>query len=82
MHGIGQGQTCRGVQLDGLQNAAVQVNAKARAEKVAGIVTPLRDRGATLREIAAQLDAAGVPTARGGRWQASQVKRVLDRLRA
>ena len=78
----------RGVQLGGLRdatrarNAAVQANAKARAEKVAGIVTPLRDRGATLREIAAQLDAAGVPTARGGSWQASQVKRVLDRLSA
>jgi DNA invertase Pin-like site-specific DNA recombinase len=78
----------RGKQLGGLRdktmqrNAAIQANAEARAQKVAGIVMPLRDAGTPLREIAEHLNRAGVQTARGGRWQASQVKRVLDRLNA
>lgn len=78
----------RGVQLGGLRdstmqrNAALKANAAARADKVAGIVLPLRDAGKPLREIADHLNRAGVQTARGGRWQASQVKRVLDRLSA
>ncbi len=76
----------RGTRLGGLRdktmarNAAVQANAKARAEKVAGIVMPLRHAGKQLREIADHLNSAEVQTARGGRWQASQVKRVLERL--
>lgn len=62
------------------RNEAVQSNARARAERVAGIVVPLRDGGRSLREIAEELNRAGVETARGGRWQASQVQRVLERL--
>ena len=50
------------------------------AQRIAGVVEPMRARGSTLREIAEGLDKAGVPTARGGRWTAMQVKRVLDRL--
>ena len=76
----------RGVKLGGLRdktgkrNAAVQANAKERAERVAGIILPLRSQGATLREIAATLNMSGVVTARGGNWQASQVQRTLQRL--
>lgn len=76
----------KGVKLGGLRdktaqrNKAVQANAKARAEKVAGIIVPMRDQGKTLREIAGALNTSGVETARGGKWQASQVKRVLERL--
>lgn len=62
------------------RNRAIQINAKARADKVAGVVKPLRAQGASLRAIADALNNSGVPTARGGSWQASQVKRVLDRL--
>lgn len=78
----------RGQKLGGLRdktmqrNSAVQANALARAERVAGIVVPLKEAGKPLREIAEHLNKAGVETARGGRWQASQVKRVLDRLKA
>jgi DNA invertase Pin-like site-specific DNA recombinase len=78
----------RGTKLGGLRdktmkrNAAVQANAAARAEKVSGIILPMRKAGKPLREIAENLNRAGVETARGGRWQASQVKRVLDRLNA
>ena len=76
----------RGTKLGGLRdktmkrNEAVKANAAARAEKVAGIIEPLREAGKPLREIAEHLNKAGVATARGGDWQASQVKRVLDRL--
>lgn len=76
----------RGQKLGGMRdatmrrNAAVKANAEARARKVAGIVLPLREAGKSLRETAGELNRAGVATARGGRWQPSQVKRVLDRL--
>lgn len=62
------------------RNKAIQANAKARADKVAGVVQPLRAQGASLRTIAEALNSSGVPTARGGKWQASQVKRVLERI--
>lgn len=64
----------------GRRNAVVKANAQRRADSVAGLILPLREAGRTLREIAAELDRAGVKTARGGTWQASQVKRVLERL--
>lgn len=76
----------RGQKLGGLRpktkarNEAIQANAKARAEKVAGVIRPMREQGATLRAIAEALNTSGVPTARGGKWQPSQVKRVLERL--
>lgn len=78
----------RGVKLGGLRdeterrNVVVKAQAKARAERVAGLVLPMRDGGATLRQIAAALNKAGVPTARGGKWQPPQVMRVLARLEA
>lgn len=78
----------RGVTLGGLRdatgkrNAVVQEQAKVRAERVAGVVVPLRSQGATLRQIAEALNTAGVPTARGGKWQAAQVQRTLERLAA
>ena len=76
----------RGTVLGGLRdktmrrNAAIQANATARAERIAGIIQPLRQAGKPLREIADHLNRAGVQTARGGQWQASQVMRVLNRL--
>lgn len=78
----------KGVKLGGLRdktmkrNEVVKANARARAEKVAQTVQPLRAQGASLRQIADALNVSGVPTARGGQWQASQVKRVLERLDA
>lgn len=76
----------KGKKLGGLRlktearNRAIQANAKARAERVAKTVQPLRAQGASLRDIADALNTSGVPTARGGKWQASQIKRVLERL--
>lgn len=76
----------RGQKLGGLRdktmkrNEVVRANAVARAQKVAGIVVPLRGAGKTFRQIAGELNRAGVGTARGGSWQPSQVMRVLERL--
>ncbi len=62
------------------RNAVMQERAQERAEKVAGIIQPLKEARKSLREIAAELNRAGVRTARGGEWQASQVKRTTERL--
>jgi DNA invertase Pin-like site-specific DNA recombinase len=76
----------RGQKLGGLRdktmkrNEVVKANANRRAENIAGIILPLRDAGRTLREIASELDKAGVTTARGGSWSATQVQRALARL--
>ena len=76
----------RGTKLGGLRdktderNKAVQQQAQRNAQRVARIINPLREQGASLRKIAEALNTSGVPTARGGKWQASQVKRALERL--
>lgn len=78
----------RGKKLGGLRdktmkrNVALKAQADERARKLEGIVGPMRERGASLREIAAGLNGAGIKTVRGGEWQAQQVKRLLDRLAA
>ena len=78
----------RGTKLGGLRdqtgqrNRVLQERATERAERVADIILPLRERGATYQEIADALNSAGVMTARGGGWHASQVQRSLKRLEA
>jgi hypothetical protein len=48
---------------------------------LAPIIKELQAAGKTcLRAIAAGLNDAGVPTARGGRWSSPQVMRMLERL--
>lgn len=47
----------------------------------AAMVQELRSQGLSLRQVAAELNLRGVPTAQGGRqWHASTVRSVLDRL--
>ncbi|GGB72160.1 resolvase [Glycocaulis alkaliphilus] len=78
----------RGVKLGGDRGNIAQINAAKRAkadafaETVEGIVKPLKERGATLREIAEALNAAGVQTRGGGRWHPNTVSRVVARLEA
>jgi DNA invertase Pin-like site-specific DNA recombinase len=78
----------RGRKLGGLRdktmkrNVVLQRQATERAKSLESIVVPLRDNGATLREIATGLNSAGVKTPRGGEWHAQQVKRLLERLSA
>lgn len=78
----------RGVKLGGLRdktaarNAARMARADARANKVAPIVKPMRESGATLAQIAEALDIAKVETAQGGKWSATHVSLILKRLEA
>jgi DNA invertase Pin-like site-specific DNA recombinase len=61
--------------------AALQARAQAQAADLAPIIRELQAAGATsLRAIAAGLNAAGIPTARGGAWSSVSVMRVLERL--
>ena len=61
--------------------AAVQENAAAFAEELAPVVEDIRRRGhVTLRAIASELNARGIRTRRGGRWQVSNVKNLLGRV--
>jgi DNA invertase Pin-like site-specific DNA recombinase len=78
----------RGVQLGGYRGTtitkAMRKAATAAIEKRAGctgcLIKEVQASGATsLRAIAEGLNQRQIPTAKGGRWSATQVMRVLDR---
>jgi hypothetical protein len=78
----------RGVKLGGpklaeareVAIASVQAGAERHAAHVLPIIREIQRAGATtLRDIADALNARGVATARGGRWQAQTVRNVLAR---
>jgi DNA invertase Pin-like site-specific DNA recombinase len=61
--------------------AAIVRNADRHAHDLAPVVADIRAGGATsLRAIAAELNARGMLTRRGGRWHVSTVTNLLDRL--
>ena len=76
----------RGTKLGGLRdktmrrNEVLKAQAQERAEKLGGIVVPLRNQGATLREIVDALTEAGIPTPRGAAWHPTAVSRLLARV--
>jgi hypothetical protein len=49
------------------------------AANVLPLIQPLRAAGKSLREIAKALNERGVPTARGGKWAATQIAEILKR---
>jgi DNA invertase Pin-like site-specific DNA recombinase len=61
------------------RNVAVKANADSYAQRMDGLIEPMRTAGKTLREIAETLHASGIVTSRGGKWSASQVMRTLER---
>ncbi|WP_094554425.1 recombinase family protein [Synechococcus sp. 1G10] len=62
-------------------NAERAAQAQQVAEKLAGIIRPMRERGDSMQTIAEALTGSGVPTTGGkGKWNAMGVKRVLARL--
>jgi DNA invertase Pin-like site-specific DNA recombinase len=64
-----------------LSAEALQKRTDARAADLAPIIAELQAAGKTsLRAIAAGLNEAGIPTARGGEWSSPQVMRILERL--
>lgn len=62
-------------------NAARRQQATEAAERLRGILVPMAASGASLRTMAAALEAAGVTTPGGAsRWKPTQVSRALQRL--
>ena len=71
------------VEASAAGRATKTAQALARAADVKPIIADIQASGAkSLREIAAELNARGIPTARGGEWSATQVARVMARLAA
>ena len=62
--------------------ATVTANADTFAQSLAPVLADIRAQGhTTLRAIATELDARGIQTRRGGRWQVSNVRNLVARLR-
>ena len=60
------------------KGAAVnKARALAHAENVLPVVEQIRAGGASLRQIAAELNARGIKTARGGKWYATTVRNLI-----
>lgn len=58
-------------------HAAVTAASVAFAQKVMPVIAGLQRGGMSLNQIAAQLNATGTMTARGGKWTATAVTRVI-----
>ena len=78
----------RGVRLGATKNTvaamvkARQEQAKRDAQKVAGVVLPLKAAGSSLRHICEVLNASGARTSRGGNFHPSLVSRMVKTLEA
>ena len=76
----------RGVKLGGsrpeaeTRHKAVRDEADARAKTIAPTITSMRESGSTWEQIAQQLNAMNVPTARGGKWYGKTVLNAANRL--
>ena len=76
----------RGVRLGATKSTvAAMVKAKQQqalkdAQKVAGVLVPLRQAGSSLRHICEVLNASGATTSRGGKFHPSLVSRMLQAL--
>ena len=63
-------------------HAASRAGADAHADAVMPAIREAQAAGAkTLREIAVALNGRGIATARGGKWEATTVRNVLQRAR-
>lgn len=73
--------------LDSLQeaqrkgSAATKASSDAFATATLPIIETYQRRGLTVRQIATELNRAGVRTLRGGQWHASTVVKLLQRVR-
>lgn len=82
-----QAAKARGVKLGGFRGAKVDPSlgtaarqrlARERAKSIVPIIEELRMEGVTsLAALSAKLNERGIPSPRGGRWQATTVLRVL-----
>lgn len=76
----------RGTTLGGLRDATGERNrvrqqsAKDAAERLRGLLMPMVEQGMSLRAMAEALNRSGQVTATGSKYQATTVKRVIERL--
>ena len=79
-----QAAKARGVRLgrNGAERLAPANKAAAmdRAGELRPVLTELAGAGMSVRRIAAELTARGIPTPRGSRWHAQTVLRALQRI--
>jgi hypothetical protein len=54
-----------------------RARALTHAENVLPVIKQIRAGGASLRQMAAELNARGIKTARGGKWHATTVRNIL-----
>jgi DNA invertase Pin-like site-specific DNA recombinase len=79
--GIALGGWKGGPAVDGRLGAdANRKQAEVFAAKLGPMMAEMQNRGLSLREMAAELTAQGIQTARGGKWSACAVRNVLRRL--
>ena len=69
------------VAMEGSKISAMVRSEKAqkRADDLKPIIYSLKSEGRSLAQIAQYLNQRGFPAARGGKWQAAQVMRVMNR---
>ncbi len=79
-----RGNLARTSKVANVKSAQVRGAAAAsRATDIGPDIAELRSAGAaTLRDLAAGLNARGIPATKGGAWSAVQVSRLLSRLQA
>jgi DNA invertase Pin-like site-specific DNA recombinase len=58
---------------------ANKAHADSHAANVLPVIEQIRAGGASLRQVAVELNARGVKTARGGKWHAATVRNILAR---
>lgn len=61
---------------------AIKAGADAFAQRIEPVLADMRGQGLSLGAMAAQLNERQIKTARGGKWAAESIKRVLARLEA
>ena len=59
---------------------SIKANAERFAANVLPFILPMKAEGASLRRIADTLNQRGIATARGGKWEATQVADILRRV--
>ena len=79
-HKRAQGEKTGGDVPYGFRLEAGRLVEDAQEQKALSLIRQLRNAGATLREIAARLEADGFTTKRGGmRWHPQSVKQIIER---
>jgi DNA invertase Pin-like site-specific DNA recombinase len=65
------------------QNWGVDLGPKSKiSDEAMKIITELRDKGVSYHETARQLNAQEIPTALGGAWHGSTIRKTLSYLKA